>query len=85
MTIRQRRVLEVLAAHADDDLYGLDLVTAGVASRGSIYVELARLEDLGWITSREEPLETAVFVQRRIYRITPAGAALLLPAAKVVQ
>lgn len=84
MTQQQRRILEALAARSDEELYGLDLVAAGAASRMSLYVELSRLEDRGWIACREEPPEQAAFVQRRIYRITPAGAAALLPTAKVV-
>jgi DNA-binding PadR family transcriptional regulator len=84
MTSRQRQILEVLAA-ATGEMYGLDIVAAGAASRASLYVELARLEDHGWIESHEEenPLSGVTFV-RRLYRITTAGAAQLLPAAKVV-
>ena len=83
MTSQQRRILEVLAAH-EGEMYGLDLVAAGAASRMSLYVELARLEDRGWIEGREEPPSTAT-IARRIYRITSAGAAALLPQAEVVR
>ena len=83
MTSRQRQIIEVLASCAGE-MYGLDIVATGAASRGSLYVELARLEDLGWIESREEPLHnTAIGLARRLYRITPAGAATLLPTARV--
>ena len=81
MTSRQQRILEVLAA-ADGEIYGLDIVAAGAAGRGSVYVELARLEDLGWITAREVAPEDLAALPRRIYRITKAGGAQLLPTAR---
>ena len=83
MTNKQLRILEVLAAQKAE-MYGLDIVKAGAASRMSLYVELARLEDLGLIEGREEPPNEATIVARRLYRITTAGAAKLLPAAEVV-
>ena len=81
MTSRQRRILEVLAT-AEGEMYGLDIVAAGAAGRGSVYVELARLEDLGWISAREEPPVDPAMLPRRVYRITEAGGAQLLPAAR---
>lgn len=82
--MKERRILEVLAA-ADRELYGLDLVAAGVARRGSMYVLLARMEERGLIESREEDATTLASGQlpRRVYRITDAGRALLLPTARV--
>jgi DNA-binding MarR family transcriptional regulator len=79
MTKRQRRILEVLAA-ADDGVYGLDIVAAGATKRALVYVELARMEDRGWITSQEISSDTGF--PRRQYRITEAGGAMLLPAAR---
>ena len=79
MTSRQRRVLEMLAK-AGTEIYGLDIVVSGAARRRFVYVELARMEDLGWISAREVPSETGL--PRRIYRITETGAAQLLPAAR---
>ena len=84
MTQVQRRILEVLA-RADGALYGSDVVREGVACFGSVYVHLAGLEELGWIEAWEEPpAEPEVGLPRRAYRITPAGAAQLLPSAKAV-
>lgn len=89
----QRRILEALASRADaaelktapsPEMYGLDLVAAGVASRSSLYVELARLEDFGWIEGREEDPAPPAGLARRVYQITSAGAAVLLPLAKAV-
>lgn len=88
----QRRILEALAARAtafvsgaaaSREMYGLDLVAAG-AARSSLYVELARLEDLGWIESREEDPPPAPQLPRRLYHVTVAGAAVLLPEAKAL-
>ena len=79
MTLRQRRILELLAK-AGSDLYGLDIVASHAARRHFVYVELARMEDLGWISSREVPSETGLL--RRQYRITEAGGAQLLPTAR---
>jgi len=83
MTHKQRRILEVLATQKTE-MYGLDIVKAGAASRMSLYIELARLEDQGLIEGREEPPNEATIVARRLYRITPAGATKLLPAARVM-
>jgi DNA-binding PadR family transcriptional regulator len=84
VTSRQRRILEVLAT-ADRELYGLDIVAAGVAGRGSVHVELARLEDLGWIAAREVPPADPAMLPRRAYRITEAGGVQLLPAARSIR
>jgi len=81
VTSRQRRILEVLAA-AEDEVYGLGIVAAGAASRSSVYVELARMEDLGWVVSREKPPLDLATLPRRVYRITEAGGAQLLPSAR---
>ena len=36
--------------------YGLELVAAGVTGRSMLYVRLARLEGLGLVERRDEPL-----------------------------
>lgn len=76
---RERRILEALAT-ADRELYGLDLVAAGAAKRWWLYVVLARMEESGLIKGREDDGDPP----RRLYRITDAGNAALLPAAKVI-
>lgn len=83
MTSRQRKILEVLA-ESDGEMYGLDLIAAGAASRRTLYVELGRLEDLGWIEGREETSSETRWAPRQLYRITPRGATLLLPTARTV-
>lgn len=85
ITVRQHRILEALAA-CGDEMYGIDLVKTKVVSTWSLYVDLYRLEHRGWIESRwdDQPLE-ATRLRRRLYRITPAGGARLLPPAKVIE
>src|SRR5687767_15637338 len=56
--------------------YGLQLVAAsrGRLKRGTVYVTLGRMEDKGFITSREEaPPADEGGLPRRLYRATPLG------------
>ena len=80
----EQRILQVLAAN-DREMYGLDLVAAGVAKRRWLYVVLGRMEDRGLIEGREEDAVELPQLPRRLYRITDAGRATLLPVAKVHQ
>ena len=60
----------------DAELYGLQLVAAsrGRLKRGTVYVTLGRMEDKGFITSREEaPPADEGGLPRRLYRATPLG------------
>jgi PadR family transcriptional regulator PadR len=57
-------------------MYGLELVTAsrGELKRGTVYVTLGRMEEKGYITSRQEDApEGAGGLPRRVYRPTAAG------------
>lgn len=56
--------------------YGLELVDAssGSLKRGSVYVTLARMEEKGFVESRQEDRpERAGGLPRRLYRATPYG------------
>ena len=56
--------------------YGLELVDAsgGALKRGSVYVILSRMEEKGFIESRQEEREPgASGLPRRLYRATPYG------------
>ena len=60
----------------EQELYGLQLVAAsrGRLKRGTVYVTLGRMEDKGFITSREEaPPADAGGLPRRVYRVTALG------------
>jgi DNA-binding PadR family transcriptional regulator len=56
--------------------YGLELVesSGGALKRGSVYVILARMEEKGFISSRqEERTPGSGGLPRRLYRATPYG------------
>lgn len=56
--------------------YGLELVeaSAGALKRGSVYVTLARMEEKGFIDSRQEERTPGTSgLPRRLYRVTPYG------------
>jgi len=56
--------------------YGLELVDAsgGVLKRGSVYVILARMEEKGFVESRQEDRTRGTSgLPRRLYRATPYG------------
>lgn len=77
MNAARRRILEHLA-RATQRVYGLDLVDAKVASRLSLYVHMAWLEEQGFIEGEEERVTL-----RRSYKITDKGRAVFLPEARV--
>lgn len=71
----------------DDEMYGLEMVTAsrGRLKRGTVYVTLGRMEDKGFITSRlEAPPAEAGGMPRRIYRATALGRRVLRAWTQVV-
>lgn len=65
-------ILEILEANPRW-MYGLDIVKAsdGRVKRGTVYVHLQRLEDAGFVASKQED-ETPVYIgiPRRLYRLT---------------
>ena len=66
-------VMELLRGR---ERYGLELVDAsrGVLKRGSVYVILARMEEKGFVDSRQEDRAQGVSgLPRRLYRATPYG------------
>ena len=73
MSRTESLVLELLRSR---DRYGLELVddSAGALKRGSVYVILARMEEKGFVESRQEARPPkAGGVPRRIYRATEYG------------
>lgn len=80
---REQGILRVLAA-GDREMYGIDFVNAGVAKRRWLYVVLGRMEESGLIEGREEDDVEPPRLPRRLYRITDAGRATLLPVAKAL-
>ena len=73
MSRTESRVMELLRRR---ERYGLELVdvSGGELKRGSVYVILARMEEKGFIESRqEERNQGASGLPRRLYRATPYG------------
>jgi PadR family transcriptional regulator, regulatory protein PadR len=76
----ERLILDLLVEHGD--LFGLAMVEAssGRLKRGTVYVTLGRMQDKGYLDSRQEPLPPgATGLPRRLY--TPTGRALQVLAA----
>ena len=73
MSRTESLVMELLRAR---ERYGLELVDAsnGSLKRGSVYVILARMEEKGFVESRQEERTAGVTgLPRRLYRATPYG------------
>ncbi len=76
----EQLIIELLAGH--DELFGLQMVelSGGRLKRGTVYVTLGRMQDKGYLESRQEPLpEGAIGLPRRLYR--PTGLAMRVLAA----
>ena len=73
MSPTESLVMELLRGR---ERYGLELVDAsgGALKRGSVYVTLARMEEQGFVDSRQEDrAHGASGLPRRLYRATPYG------------
>ena len=73
-------IVELLVEH--DELFGLQMVelAGGRLKRGTVYVTLGRMQEKGYLESRQEPLPAgAIGLPRRLYR--PTGLALRILAA----
>ncbi len=73
MSPTESLVMELLRG---GERYGLELVDAsrGTLKRGSVYVILARMEEKGFVDSKQEERSPgASGLPRRLYRSTPYG------------
>ena len=80
LSATERHIIELLAEH--DELFGLRMVelSNGRLKRGTVYVTLGRMQEKGYLESRQEPLPPgAIGLPRRLYR--PTGVALRILAA----
>lgn len=71
----ERLIVELLAAH--EELFGLQMVelSSGRLKRGTVYVTLGRMQEKGYLESRQEALPAgAIGLPRRLYR--PTGLAM---------
>ncbi|NYJ06567.1 PadR family transcriptional regulator [Petropleomorpha daqingensis] len=76
MTIPTRLVLEALVGASDRELYGVEIGELATLRSGTVHPILARLEGVGWLTSRWEEIDPQVEGRppRRYYRLTAEGA-----------
>jgi len=68
-------ILEMLVSNGRE-LYGLEMVEAsnGELKRGTIYVTLQRMQEKGFIDSKQEArIAPEIGIPRRLYRITGSG------------
>jgi DNA-binding PadR family transcriptional regulator len=80
LSATERVILEML--DAEGDLFGLQMVeqSGGRLKRGTIYVTLGRMQEKGYVESRQEEMPPgAIGLPRRLYR--PTGYALRLLTA----
>ncbi|WP_370381096.1 PadR family transcriptional regulator [Catenulispora sp. GAS73] len=77
LTRTSRAVLQTLVEGFEDDLWGLRICHLTKLPSGTVYPLLARLEDLGWVTTHWENDELSAprttGPRRRFYRLTPDG------------
>jgi PadR family transcriptional regulator, regulatory protein PadR len=82
MTLPTQLVLRVLMADPSTELYGLQICAEAGLPSGTIHPILARLERIGWLSSRWETVDTREEgrPRRRYYRIDPAAMGLVQAA-----
>lgn len=75
MTMSTRFVLRALLADPGAELYGVEIGAAAGLPSGTVHPILARLEGLGWVTSRWEDIDPSVEGRpaRRYYRLVADG------------
>lgn len=80
LSATERLIVELLAA--DRELFGLQMVelSGGRLKRGTVYVTLGRMQEKGYVESRQEALPIGnLGLPRRLYR--PTGLAMRVLAA----
>jgi PadR family transcriptional regulator, regulatory protein PadR len=78
LSARERLILELLVEHGE--LFGLQLVEHSKRrlKRGTVYVTLGRMQEKGYLASRQEALPPgAIGLPRRLYRPTGLGLRVL--------
>jgi DNA-binding PadR family transcriptional regulator len=73
-------ILDMLAGKKD--MYGLEMVQAsgGKLARGTIYVTLMRMDDKGYVISRQVKEENVSGMPKRVFSITGLGQRALAAA-----
>jgi DNA-binding PadR family transcriptional regulator len=75
LSTTEHLIVELLLEH--QELFGLQLVelSQGRLKRGTVYVTLGRMQEKGYLESRQEPLPSGgIGLPRRLYR--PTGLAM---------
>jgi PadR family transcriptional regulator len=73
---KEALILELLLVNSSKEMYGLEMVanSKNKLKRGTVYVTLDRMEDKGYVQSRqEEARPNASGLPRRLYRVTGYG------------
>lgn len=75
-------ILEMLAGKKE--MYGLEMVHAsgGKLARGTIYVTLMRMDEKGYVTSRQVKEENVSGLPKRVFSITGLGQRALAAAQR---
>jgi DNA-binding PadR family transcriptional regulator len=75
MTIPTQLVLEALLSEPQRELYGMEIGELATLRSGTVHPILARLEGVGWLTSRWEDVDPQAEGRpaRRYYRLTADG------------
>jgi PadR family transcriptional regulator PadR len=75
MTIPTQRVLQALLDDPGRELYGVEIGNAADLRSGTVHPILARLEGVGWLTSRWEDIDASAEGRpaRRYYALTAEG------------
>ena len=75
MTIPTQLVLRALLADPAQERYGVEIGSAAGLPSGTVHPILARLETVGWLTSRWEEIDASVEGRpaRRYYALTAEG------------
>src|SRR4029453_12900746 len=84
MTIPTQLVLRALLADPAQEQYGVEIGAAAGLPSGTIHPILARLEGVGWLTSRWEEIDPRAEGRpaRRYYQLTPGGIQLARAALR---
>ena len=76
MTIPTQRVLRAMLEDVNAERYGIEIADLAELATGTVHPILARLERVGWLSSRWEDVDprTEGRAARRYYRLTASGA-----------
>jgi DNA-binding PadR family transcriptional regulator len=75
MTIPTQRVLRALLADPNAERYGIEIADMAELATGTVHPILARLERVGWLSSRWEDVDPRIEgrAARRYYQLTASG------------